>query len=210
MQNCHNVKQCKPNERHLQRSHKLSLCLFCATNLTNEGGTLCLPHLPCYTFSHCCDNENLLMRLGCRCCLAFVSQKEQLKTCQRHYFPCRFVLLSSILANVFVHLIFLYHSLFHPEGILRERMLHQGKRGQTGQNETNFITCRGRCGSCSKGSSHHWLSSKMQNHKPLLLEPVFTPYIDGALCHLRAVPWLPDMLLWPWRIRPHKTGVLYT
>lgn len=125
----------------MERSRNQSACLLCC-----RTHTCCLevPYSICpiwlaVPFSHCCDNKNLLMHLGCRCPLAFVSQKEQLKTCQRHCLPCRFVLLSSILADVFVHLIFLYHSSFHPEGILREYMVCQGNQGQIGQNETNFI-----------------------------------------------------------------------
>lgn len=154
-------------------------------------------------FPHSCDNKTLLMHLGCRCPLAFVSQKEQLKTCQRHCLPCRFVLLSSIRVDVFVHLIFLYHSSFHPEGILRECMLCQGNQGQIGENETNFIM------------QGLW---QLQQRKEIVEaslcgDCVYTLHwecTDGLLCPLIAVLWLSDMLLWPWRIRPHKTGTFNT
>lgn len=161
-------------------------------------------------FSHCRDNKTLLMHLGCRCPLAFVSQKEQLKTCQRHCLPCRFVLLSSIWVDVFVHLIFLYHSSFHPEGILREYMLCQGNQGQIGQNETNFIMQGIWQLQQRKEIVEQWV---IKSQVSLFRECVYTLHwecTDGVLCPLIAVLWLSDMLLWPWRIRPHKTGMFYT
>lgn len=69
----------------------------------------------------------------------FCVSKGAAKNLPEALLACRFVLLSSILADVFVHLIFLYHSSFYPEGILREYMVCQGNQGQIGQNETNFI-----------------------------------------------------------------------
>jgi hypothetical protein len=116
-------------------------------------GILHLLHLACCTFYHYCDNKNPLMHVSCRCRLAFVSQKEQLKICQRRCLPCRFVLTSSVLADVFVQLIFLYHSSFHPEGILREYTLCKGTEDKLGKMKL-LLSCRG-CGSCNKEKRHH-------------------------------------------------------
>lgn len=145
----------------------------------------------CLTVSHCFDNKNPLMHLSCRCPLAFVSQKEQLKSCQRHYLPCRFVLLLSILADVFVHLHFCTIAYFVQKGFWGNAcMLCQGNQGQIGQNETSFIL--------------QGMWQLQQRKEPPLTEqydikPQTSPFgdciytlhwecTDDALCHLIAVP----------------------